>query len=493
MSVAPSSVPLLRPFIGGRFVDTGSVRELHAPYDGHLLARVHECGPREVDSALSHAANAFHETRRLTTDRRAAICQSISRALTADVERFALAICDDAGKPIADARAEVQRAALCFELAAAEVLTTSGEGHVLPMDLAPIGYGRTGILRRFPIGPIAAISPFNFPLNLAVHKVAPAIAAGCPIVLKPASQTPTVALLLADIVDRAGWPSGAFQVIPASRTAADLLVTDDRCKLLTFTGSAPVGWDMKARAGKKKVTLELGGNAAVILDDMVSERDLSAIIPKLIYGAYSYSGQKCISIQRIYVVGRSDDRLYRSLCDEMAEATRAIRCGDPRDPAVLVGPMIDENNARRVESWVEEAQQLGARKLHGNKRQGTFVPPTLLCDVPARAKVIREEVFGPVASIDRVPSFEAALAAVNDSRFGLQAAVFTNDLGHALAAHEALEVGAVILNEAPSFRVDHMPYGGVKDSGLGREGIRTAIVDMTEPRLLVTGALAQHR
>ncbi len=492
MSAASSSGLTLKPFIGGRFVDTVAVRKLHAPYDGRLLADVHECGPNEVESALGHAVRAFQQTRRLTTDKRATICQSIGRSLTAEIDRLALAICDDAGKPIADARAEVQRAALCFELAAAETLTTAGEGQLLPMDLAPIGYGRTGILRRFPIGPIAAISPFNFPLNLAVHKVAPAIAAGCPIVLKPASQTPTVALLLADIVQRAGWPSDALQVIPAARSAADLLVTDDRCKLLTFTGSAPVGWDMKARAGKKKVTLELGGNAAVIIDETVSERDLPTILPKLIYGAYSYSGQKCISIQRIYVVSRSDDRRYRSLCDQMAEATNAIRCGDPHDPEVLVGPMIDENNARRVESWIDEAAFLGATKLVGDKRQGTFVPPALLCAVPQQAKVIREEVFGPVCAINRVPSFEAALASVNDSRFGLQAAVFTHDLGHALAAHEALEVGAVILNEAPSFRVDHMPYGGVKDSGLGREGIRTAIVDMTEPRLLITGALPPH-
>lgn len=490
MSVAPSSVPHLKPFVGGRFIETATIRELRAPYDGRLLALVSECGPSEIDAALGHAEAAAQTTRRITTDQRAAICRAIASGLGADAERLAGAICDDAGKPIGDARAEVQRAILCFELAAAEALTTSGEGQVLPMDLAPLGYGRTGILRRFPIGPIAAISPFNFPLNLAVHKVAPAIAAGCPIVLKPASQTPTVALLLAEIVARAGWPSTALQVVPAARAAADRLVTDDRCKLLTFTGSASVGWDMKARAGKKKVTLELGGNAAVVIDDTLSEADLCAIIPKLVYGAYSYSGQKCISIQRIYVVAQKGDRLYRAVCEKLAAATAAIRTGDPRDESVLVGPMIDESNARRVDSWIAEAEQLGARKLVGGSRQGTLVPPTLLADVPPEAKVVREEVFGPVCNVDQVPSFEAALAAVNDSRFGLQAAVFTHDLGHALLAHEALEVGAVILNEAPSFRVDHMPYGGVKDSGLGREGIRTAIVDMTEPRLLITGALS---
>lgn len=490
MSADSSHLPLLRPFVGGRFVETAQRRTLRAPYDQRELAQVCECSRSELEQALAAAASALSATRALTTDKRAAILTAVARGVAAQKERLALAICDDAGKPIADAHAEVSRAILCFELAAAEALTTSSEGQVLAMDLAPLGYGRTGILRRFPIGPIAAVSPFNFPLNLAVHKLAPAMAAGCPIVLKPASQTPTVALLLAEIIDQAGWPTGALSVVPASRAAADLLVTDDRCKLLTFTGSAQVGWDMKARAGKKKVTLELGGNAAVILDETVSERDLDAIVPKLVYGAYSYSGQKCISIQRVYVVASSSDRLYQALCERLRESVSKIKAGDPRDPSVLVGPMIDEQNARRVESWIDEAVSLGARKLCGGERQGTFVPPTLLVDAPAQAKVVCEEVFGPVCHLDKVASFESALSAVNDSRFGLQAALFTHDLGHALRAHEALDVGAVILNEAPSFRVDHMPYGGVKESGLGREGIRSAIVDMTEPKLLITGALS---
>lgn len=489
MSADSSHLPLLRPFVGGRFIETAQRRILRAPYDQRELAQVCECGRSELESALSAAESALSVTRALTTDKRAAILSTVAKSLATHKDRLALAICDDAGKPIADAQAEVSRAILCFELAAAEALTTSSEGQVLAMDLAPLGYGRTGIVRRFPIGPIAAVSPFNFPLNLAVHKLAPAMAAGCPIVLKPASQTPTVALLLAEIIDQAGWPSGALSVVPASRAAADLLVTDDRCKLLTFTGSAQVGWDMKARAGKKKVTLELGGNAAVILDETVSERDLDAMVPKLVYGAYSYSGQKCISIQRVYVVSSSGDSLYQSLCERLRAAVMQVQAGDPRDPSVLVGPMIDEQNARRVESWVAEAESLGARKLCGGARQGTFVPPTLLAQAPSHAKVVCEEVFGPVCHVDKVPSFEAALSAVNDSRFGLQAALFTHDLGHALKAHEELAVGAVVLNEAPSFRIDHMPYGGVKDSGLGREGIRSAIVDMTEPRLLITGVL----
>lgn len=478
-----------KPYLGGRFLETATTRSLHAPFDGRLLGQIYECNQTEIGLALEHAERARFAVQRLTSDERAGKLKAISAALLADKERLALAICDEAGKPITDARAEVQRAALCFEFSAAETLSAAQEGQVLPMDFVPIGYGRVGVLRRFPLGPIAAISPFNFPLNLAVHKVAPAMAAGCPVILKPASQAPTASLLLAEIIDRIGWPVGGVQVVPSQRAAADLLVTDDRCKLLTFTGSAQVGWEMKARAGKKKVTLELGGNAAVILDESVHPNDLKNIVPKLTYGAFSYSGQKCISTQRIYVVDRSRTGLFRAVCEQMAEATSAIIVGDPRDPDVVVGPMIDEQNARRIESWVAEAEQLGARALVRGVRQGTLVFPTLLCDVPRHARVVREEVFGPVCNIDCVGSFSEAIDAVNDSRYGLQAAVFTNDLRHALLAHEKLAVGAVVLNEAPSFRIDHMPYGGIKDSGLGREGIRTAILDMTEPRLLVTGVL----
>lgn len=489
MSAEGSSFPVWKPFVGGRFVETATLRSLHAPFDDRLLGRVFECGHEELEAALRHAEAVQPTIARLPTDKRAAMCKEVARSVLVERERLSWAICHEAGKPISDARAEVERAALCFELASAEVLTTAGEGQVLPMDLAPLGYGRVGILRRFPVGPVAAISPFNFPLNLAVHKIAPAMAAGCAVILKPASQTPSVALLLAELVEKAGWPSSGLQVVPASRAAADVLVTDERCKLLTFTGSASVGWAMKARAGKKKVTLELGGNAAVVLDETIEERDLSAILPKLVYGAFSYAGQKCISIQRIFVVDRSRKGLFRQVCGRLSEAVAAVRTGDPADPQVLVGPMIDETNARRVENWIAEAEQLGARKLVSGPRLGNFVPPTLLCDVPASAKVAKEEVFGPVCNVDCVNDFETAIERVNDSRYGLQAAVFTRDLAHALSAHEKLLVGAVVLNEAPSFRIDHMPYGGIKDSGLGREGIRTTILDMTEPRLLITGTL----
>ncbi|MFO0575317.1 MAG: aldehyde dehydrogenase family protein [Polyangia bacterium] len=488
----PAELPVFRPYVAGRSSATEHQRVLRAPFDGRALGTVHDAGPAELEAALAGAAAAFDETRALSSQQRAAICAAVAAGLAQRKEELALAICDEGGKPIADARAEVERAVLCFELASAEAQRVAREGHVIPMDLRPPGAGRLGITRRVPVGPIAAISPFNFPLNLAAHKVAPALAAGCPVVLKPASQTPTPTLRLAEIIAATDWPERALSVLPATRAAADILVTDERCKLLTFTGSGQVGWDMKARAGKKRVVLELGGNAAVILDESVTRDDLDALVPKLIYGAFSYAGQKCISVQRIYVAskpGAQGGSLYAELCERFVAAARAVRCGDPRDPEVLVGPMIDENNARRVESWVNEAVAQGARLLCGGEREQTLVQPTVLADVPASARVACDEVFGPVCNLDRVPSFEAAVQAVNDSRYGLQAAVFTRDLGHSLRAFDELEVGAVILNEAPSFRIDHMPYGGVKDSGLGREGIRSAIEDMTELRLLVTGSL----
>lgn len=490
MSADDLSLPTFGPYVAGAFRSSAHHRTLRAPFDGRPLALVSDATPADVGDALQAAEAAVPETRALTSEQRATICAEVGRGLAARREEFALAICDESGKPIADARGEVDRAVHCFELASAEAQRTAREGQVLPMDLRAPGNGRLGLTRRVPIGPIAAISPFNFPLNLAVHKIAPALAAGCPIVLKPASQTPTPTLRLAEIIRDTAWPKGALSVVPANRTAADLLVTDERCKLLSFTGSGAVGWDMKARAGRKRVVLELGGNAAVIVDESVTARDFDALVPKLIYGAYSYAGQKCISVQRIYVVDPSGRR-YGDFADRFVAATRALKVGDPRDEAVMVGPMIDEANARRVEEWICEAAELGARVLCGGGRSGPFVEPTVLTDVPPGAKASCDEIFGPVCNVERVDSFGAAVAAVNASPYGLQAAVFTRDLGHSLRAFEELEVGAVILNEAPSFRIDHMPYGGVKMSGFGREGIRCAIEDMTELRMLVTGTLPE--
>jgi acyl-CoA reductase-like NAD-dependent aldehyde dehydrogenase len=336
----------------------------------------------------------------------------------------------------------------------------------------------SGISKRVPVGVIGAIAPFNFPLNLGVHKIAPAIAAGCPVVLKPASQTPTAKLKLAEILDKTPWPKGALSIVPCSPKIADALVTDSRIALITFTGSPEVGWDMKARAGKKKVILELGSNSGCIVDESA---DLDYAIPRLVYGSFSYSGQKCIAVQRIFV----HEKIYAAFKERFVAAVKKVKSGDPRDPEVLIGPMINESNATRVDTWIEEAKKKGAKVLVGGPRQGNVIPATVLEGVPRDASVSCQEVFGPTVTIDPVPSFDAGLAAVNDSRFGLQAGLFTQNLDHAWKAFDELEVGGIILNDIPTYRIDPMPYGGVKDSGLGREGIRFTLEEMTELRFMV--------
>jgi len=474
MSAAPSRT--LRPYVAGRFVETADQRPLRAPFDDTELATLHLAGPAEIEAALAAAAASLEATRRLGAWERAAILEAIAGGMRARRDELADVICLEAGKPIGDARAEVDRAVHCFELAAAEAQRIYGE--VIPLDLRAASAGRLGLTRRVPAGVVAGIAPFNFPINLAVHKIAPAMAAGCPVVLKPATQTPGACLVLAEIVDGTAWPKGALSILPSGRAAADALVTDGRPAVLSFTGSAEVGWDMKARAGKKRVVLELGGNAAAIVDESA---DLDAALPKLVYGAFSYAGQKCISVQRVFVHARRWDELV----ERFVAAARRVKVGDPRDPEVLVGPMIDEGNARRVEGWIAEAERAGARVLVGGPRQGRVVPPTVLAGVPAAAKISCEEAFAPTVILERVDSLDEAIARVNDSRFGLQCGIFTRDLGAAMAAWERIAVGGVIVNDAPSYRIDHMPYGGVKDSGLGREGIREAIRDYTEERLLV--------
>jgi glyceraldehyde-3-phosphate dehydrogenase (NADP+) len=463
-------------YVGGEWRATSDRRVIRSPWDQSEIATVSFCGANEIDSAIEAAVRAGPAAAALGSFERAAICRQVCDGLRARAGEIAEGMCDESGKPISEARAEVERAIHTFEIAAAETERIYGE--VIPMDLRPSGAGRWGITRRFPIGVVVGITPFNFPLNLAVHKVAPAIAAGCPIVLKPAEQTPTSCLRLAEILDGTAWPKGALSVIPAAREVADRLITDERPALISFTGSQRVGWQLKSRAGKKKVLLELGGNAAVVVGESA---DLATAIPKLVYGAFSYAGQKCISVQRIYVVAsRFDEFLER-----FSAATRATGVGDPRDPRLFCGPMIDEANAARVESWVEEARAAGARVVVGGPRKGSLLPPTVLTGVPADCHLAREEAFGPTVNVERAASFEAALTAVNDSAYGLQCGVFTRDLGEAWSAFERLQVGAVILNDAPSFRIDHMPYGGVKESGLGREGVRDAIRELSEPRLLV--------
>ncbi len=332
-------------------------------------------------------------------------------------------------------------------------------------------------MRRYPIGPVAGISPFNFPLNLAAHKVAPAIAAGCSIVLKPPSKDPLVMLRVAGYLAETNLPKGAVSILPMDRPTGDLMVADDRFKLLSFTGSPSVGWKMKAEAGKKKVVLELGGNAGAIVDETA---DLDWAVARLAFGAFAYAGQVCISVQRIYVV----EAIFEEFERRFVEKVRQLHVGSPLDPATDLGPMVDARAVARTHEWVTEALSRGARALTGGEPDGLFYPPTVLVDVPKDARVCGEEVFAPVVNLFPVPDFVAAIAEINDSQFGLQCGVFTNDLERTLQAHDELEVGGVIVNDVPTWRTDAMPYGGVKDSGIGREGLRWSIEDMTEPRLL---------
>jgi len=465
-----------RPYVAGKFVSTTQRMTIRSPYDGAAVNEIELAGPAELEAAIAGAATAFERTRRLATWERAAICRDIARGFAARKEEIALTMVHEGGKPISDALGEMDRAVHCFEVAAAECERMGGE--MMPLDLRAHSSGRMGITRRVPVGPISAISPFNFPINLAVHKLAPAIAAGCPVVLKPAPQTPTAALQIAEIIDATAWPKGALSVVPSLPAVADVLVTDERMKLLSFTGSPQVGWALKARAGKKKVVLELGSNSAVILEE---DAALGFAIPRLVYGSYSYAGQKCISVQRIYV----HQKIYDHFVAGFVAASRDVKSGDPRDKAVINGPLIDSAAADRVETWIAEAKAEGASALLEGPRQGNVIPPTILSSVPESAKVYSQEAFGPVVTVEPYTDFGGALDAVNRSVFGLQAGVFTERIDRALAAWDQLEMGAVIVNDIPTWRIDPMPYGGVKDSGLGREGIRSSMEEMTEPRLLV--------
>ena len=464
-------------YLAGKPVRSGSPLEVRNPYDGTLVGTTWLAGDAEFESATVAALAAADVMRAMPAYERASILMAASAALTARRDEIARTLAGEAGKPIKDARTEVERAAMTFHVAAEEARRLGGD--VIPMDLAPHGKGRIALTRRVPIGPVAAISPFNFPLNLTAHKIAPAIAAGNPIVLKPATRTPLSALYLAEIVTRAGLPPAAISVLPMARTTGDRLVTDPRFKLLTFTGSSPVGWDMKSRAGRKKVILELGGNAGVIVD---GNANLEFAARRVATGGFAFAGQSCISVQRVYI----HDAVFDEFAARLKTLVEALKVGDPMDPATDLGPMIEEAEAARVDAWVREAVAAGARVLTGGRRlAGAMYAPTILTDVPPDAKVCAEEVFAPLVGLFRVRTFDEAIRAVNRSTFGLQAGVFTSDLDHALEAFDRLDAGGVIVNDVPTWRIDHMPYGGVKDSGLGREGPRYTIEEMTEPRLLV--------
>ncbi len=466
-----------RPFlIGGQWRTSGTTSPVINPFTGETLADICQAGKEDAEQAVQAAVSAFPALRRLPSHARSSFLHRTAGLLTARLEDFARTIAAEAGKPITDARREVTRAAQTFAIAAEEAKRIPGE--VVPLDLTPGLDSYLGLSRRFPVGPVLGITPFNFPLNLVTHKVAPCLAAGNPMVLKPAPQTPLTALLLGEIMLEAGVPAGALSVVPCDNAIAEQLVCDERFKVLSFTGSVSVGWMLKAKAGKKRVLLELGGNAGVIIEP---DADLELAARRCAAGGFGYSGQTCISVQRIYV----HESLYDRFLDRLLTHVRALPSGDPSREQTVIGPLIDQAAAHRVEDWIGEAVAHGARVLTGGKRTGSIVEPTVLTDVKPDLKVSCQEVFGPVVSVTPYRRFEEAVEALNDSDFGLQAGVFSRDIDRIFRAYRDLDVGTVLANEIPTFRADQMPYGGVKDSGLGREGVRYAIEEMTELKLLV--------
>src|SRR5580704_4548922 len=463
-------------FLDGRWSQDGDPIEVRAPYDGTVIAHVIQARREHADAAIAASVKAFGTTRRLPAFERQRVLRRVAQSISERRDEFSRTLAQEAGKPIKLARIEVDRAVFIFNVAAEEATRIYGE--YLPLDWQESTAGRWGMVKRFPLGPVAGITPFNFPLNLVAHKVAPAIAAGCSMVLKPAPQTPLCSLLLAECVQQAGWPDGGLNVLPLSNEDASLLVTDERIKLISFTGSVPVGWDIKRRAGKKKVALELGGNAGAIVH---SDSDLVYAADRCVTGGFGYAGQTCISVQRILV----EHSVYGKFTDLFVEGVKKLKIGDPLDESTDVGPLIRESDAIRTTAWIDEAVRAGARLLCGGTRHNLVVEPTVLTGTKPEMKVNCQEVFGPVVTVEPYKDFDQALRQVNHSAYGMQAGIFTRDAKLMFQAYEELEVGGVIAGDVPSFRIDQMTYGGVKDSVFGIAGVRYAIEEMTEPKLMV--------
>jgi len=445
-------------------------------YTGEVAFRVAQADAATIDAGIAAAAEAAEPMARLASYERQAVLDHCVKRFRERFDELAFALCVEAGKPIKDSEGEVTRLIDTFAIAAGESVRMTGE--VQPLDISPRARGYMGQWKSVPIGPCSFISPFNFPLNLAAHKIAPAIAVGCPFVVKPASRTPLGTIIIGEVLAETDLPKGAFSILPAHRDGADLFTTDERLKLLSFTGSPAVGWDLKARAGKKKVVLELGGNAAVIVD---ADADLDDAVERIIFGAFYQSGQSCIGVQRIIL--HAD--IYEEVRDRLVARASKLVAGDPKNRKTFIGPMIADSEARRLSGWIEDAVKGGATLLCGGKREGAMLEASLLEGVDRSADLYREEAFGPVAILSKFSDWGAALDEVNDSKFGLQAGLFTRDLFRMYDAWDRLDVGGIVVNDVPSYRVDNMPYGGVKDSGLGREGVRFAMEDMTEIRNLV--------
>jgi len=464
------------PFVAGGFASAANGKEVESPWGGAPLPPCREASDEEIERAISAAADAAGMLASMAGGERSALLRRLLGEVEVRAGRLAHMITAEVGKPIALSEIEVQRARTTIRLGAEEAMRLAGE--VVPFDDGAAGGGSLALTRRFPVGPVLAITPFNFPLNLLCHKLVPAIAAGCPVIAKPAPRAPRTALLLAEAAAAAGWPAGILSVLPIANEQAGRLAADPRLPMISFTGSALVGWNLRARHPKKKILLELGGNAGVVVDETA---DLERAAKLCAAGALAYAGQVCISVQRIFAT----KEIFPEFRDRLVKEFEKTSAGDPWNRDVRLGPMIDEASAKRVEEWVREAERSGATALVRSERKGNVLGPILLTRVPRGAKVVCEEVFGPVAVVEEAADFEDALARVDDSKYGLQAGVFTTRLDRARRAFERLRVGAVIVGDSPAFRYDGMPYGGVKESGTGREGVRYAMDEMTEMRLLV--------
>ncbi len=463
-------------YSGGTFIRTENRLNVSCSFDNQAFSYTYLAAKEDVDYSILMAQKAFEVMKKMPSYKLERILNEIANKMKADRRRLAEVLALEACKPIVYALSEIDRAIQTFKVAAQEALRPPGE--YMSIDWTPAGENKEAWIKYFPLGPVSGISPFNFPMNLAAHKIAPAIAARCPIVLKPATSTPLSTLELAKIIDETELPKGAVSILPASREIGNLLVTDNRFKLLTFTGSPEVGWKMKNDAGKKKVVLELGGNAAAIITPTANFKEA---LKKCLVGAFAYAGQVCIHTQRIYV----HHSIFETFLNDFVQETKKLKMGNPLETDTDISAVIDEKNAIRIENWINEAQQQGASILCGGKRYGNMIEPTVITGTDKSMKVNGEEVFGPTVVIESYQNFEDTIQLVNDTPYGLQAGVFTNQLNEMNMAFELLEFGGVMINETPSYRVDHMPYGGIKDSGLGREGLKYAILDMLEPKIMV--------
>ena len=462
-------------YLAGKWIAAKDTIRVESPYNDKLVGTVASATKKDYTKAIDEAQKAFEITRNLPSYVRERICQQIADGIRANTEKMAKMMSLEMGKAIKDARVEVDRAANCFHVAAEEAKRIGGE--ITDLDWVPGSEERVALIRRFPVGVVAGISPFNFPLNLVAHKVAPAIAAGCPIVLKPASKTPIIALMLAEIIDKTELPKGGLSVLPGSSKESSPLIEDPRIKVITFTGSSPVGWWIKANSGDKRTVLELGGNAGVAVAD---DADVDFAVKRLVYGAFGQAGQSCISVQRIFV----HEKVYDKFVRKFRAAIKGIKMGDPTNEKTDLGPMVDIESAKRTEGWIKEAIAGGAKLLAGGKRRGRMLQPTLLGNVKTNMNVCSQEAFAPLAVLFKYKDFKKVVSQINDSEYGLQAGVFTNRIKDIFYAFKYIEAGGVIINDIPTYRVDHMPYGGVKKSGMGREGIKYGIEDMTEMKML---------